>query len=255
MAWRVARSLDTLLAQLNAVAPRRSKVSDGSIGDAAHASRSSDHNPWVKSGSTGIVTARDYTHDPAGGLDCNWLAQKLVTSGDKRIKYVIWNRRIWTPGVGWQAYKGSNPHDHHLHLSVVSVPSGYDSTVQWALGASGAVGSPITILPAPSPVEDDMFSDADRLALQQIRDVLGANGGLKTDTLQSVAYLVRDAQPRVKDIQAALTRVLPILEAGASVEQVQQAMEHLTDADVLRIARAANDEADRRDRERLNQPT
>ena len=44
MAWRVARSLDVLLGQLNALAPERSKASDGSIGDAAHASRSSDHN-------------------------------------------------------------------------------------------------------------------------------------------------------------------------------------------------------------------
>ena len=38
-AWRIAKSLDTLLAQLNALAPHRSKLSDGSIGDAAHATR------------------------------------------------------------------------------------------------------------------------------------------------------------------------------------------------------------------------
>jgi len=160
--WRVARSLDTLLGQLNAKAPKRSKKSDGSIGDAAHASRSSDHNPWIKSGGMGIVTARDYSHDPAGGLDCNWLASALVASKDPRIKYVIWNRRIYTPGRGWAAYKGANPHDHHLHLSVSEQPGWFDSTVPWSL--AGSSSSPITTLPAapaPAPVqeEEDMTPD------------------------------------------------------------------------------------------------
>lgn len=35
----------------------------------------------------------------------------------KRIKYVIWQRRIWTPGQGWHPYHGSNPHTNHVHLS------------------------------------------------------------------------------------------------------------------------------------------
>ncbi len=74
MAWRTAKSLDVLLDEINRAAPKRSKASDGSIGDAAHATRSSDHNPWVRWLGTGIVTARDFTHDPAGGLDCNKLA-------------------------------------------------------------------------------------------------------------------------------------------------------------------------------------
>lgn len=127
--WRVARALDALLAQLNAYAPRRSKVSDGSIGDAAHASRDSDHNPWY---GPGIVTARDFTHDPVGGLDCQKLAAALVRSGDVRIKYTIWNRQIWEKATGWEPYKGENPHTKHLHLSVVASPLA-DSTTAWNL--------------------------------------------------------------------------------------------------------------------------
>lgn len=138
VAWRVARSLDVLLRQLNSLAPRRSKASDGSIGDAAHASRSSDHNPWF---GPGIVTARDFTHDPAGGLDCHWLAARLVMSGDPRIKYVIFDRRIWTPGAGWKSYTGANPHTAHLHLSVVASAL-CDNDNAWALGGSA---------PAPQP--------------------------------------------------------------------------------------------------------
>lgn len=133
MAWRVARSLDRLLAQLNAAYPGRSKLSDGGIGDAAHASRSSDHNPWVKLASLGIVTARDYTHDPARGLDCSVLAAALIASGDSRIKYIIWNRRIWDRVNGWKAYFGINPHTKHLHLSVEDDPALYDNTRDWQI--------------------------------------------------------------------------------------------------------------------------
>jgi hypothetical protein len=144
MTWHVARSLNVLLEQVNERYPNRSKVSDGSIGDAAHASRDSDHNPWYNN----TVTARDFTHDPDGGLPCGWLADVLVRHNDPRIKYIIWNRRIWTPGVGWRDYTGSNPHTKHLHLSVDASPI-CESAARWNL---------TTATPKP-PVEDDMTVD------------------------------------------------------------------------------------------------
>lgn len=128
---RAAYSLDTLLGQLNALAPGRNKASDGWIGDADHQNRNSDHNPWYPPPNGGIVTARDFTHDPAHGLDCHRVAATLVANGDSRIKYLIWNRRIWTPGVGWRNYTGANPHTSHLHLSVVASAAN-DSTRPWA---------------------------------------------------------------------------------------------------------------------------
>lgn len=134
MAWRLAKSLEKLRAQINAAAPGRSKASDGTIGDEAHASRSSDHNPWVKDGKMGVVTALDITHDPRNGVDCRIIADHLKSSRDPRIKYVIWNRRIWTPAVshGWRAYSGSNPHDKHIHISVVAEKKLYDGAGDWA---------------------------------------------------------------------------------------------------------------------------
>lgn len=116
-AWRVAYSLDVLLAQNNAYAPNRSKISDGSIGDAAHATRDSDHNPWVHiPPPPPVVTARDFTNDPAHGFDCHVFAASLVESRDPRIKYIIWFDRIWEGS--WQPYHGVNNHEHHCHLSV-----------------------------------------------------------------------------------------------------------------------------------------
>lgn len=93
-AWRVAKSLLALRSQVDARWPTRRTDSDGTIGDAAHQARDSDHNPWVKDGLTGVVTAIDITHDPASGCSAEMIVQALVQSRDPRIKYIIWNRRI-----------------------------------------------------------------------------------------------------------------------------------------------------------------
>jgi hypothetical protein len=153
-AWRVAHSLDKLLAQLNGMAPWRSKVSDGSIGDAAHATRVSDHNPWFVLNGEHLVTARDFTHDPANGLDCNWLAECLVAHKDTRIKYIIWNARIiqasgpsrWK----WMPYSGPNLHTKHLHLSVMDNASADDPRA-WSL-------TPFL------PLDDDDMPSVDEIA-------------------------------------------------------------------------------------------
>lgn len=131
--WRVAKSLERLKAEIDAFAPNRSLASEGSIGDAAHASRSSDHNPYIKLGGVGIVRARDFTHDPARGFDSYAFARSLAKSGDKRIRYIISNGQIFNPSVSqsWRPYSGSNPHDHHAHVSVSENASLFDNTADW----------------------------------------------------------------------------------------------------------------------------
>ena len=135
---RIAKTLDVLRNEINTLAPKRSKGSDGWIGDAAHQSRNSDHNPWVKDGGVGIVTALDVTHDPAHGCDAGLLAEKLRSSKDARIKYIIWNRKIASYAAiadaaawEWRSYGGSNPHNQHFHLSVKSDKECYDSDSAW----------------------------------------------------------------------------------------------------------------------------
>ena len=137
--WRIAKSLEVLRGQLNQMFPNRSKASDGGIGDAAHASRNSDHNPWVDlKNNRGVVTARDFTHDPANGLDSGAIADRLRNSHDPRIKYIISNRRIASstsvdgqPPWTWRPYTGKNAHNHHFHISVLPDRTKYDDETLW----------------------------------------------------------------------------------------------------------------------------
>ena len=132
MAWRVAKSLLALQAQVNALAPGRDRSSDGTIGNEAHAATKSDHNP----NQSQVVTAMDITHDPPR-LDARRLAEMLAASRDKRIKYLISNREILSSTVEpwtWRPYKGSNPHTAHMHLSVMGDPTLCDDVTPWQLG-------------------------------------------------------------------------------------------------------------------------
>lgn len=137
---RAAYSLKTLLGQINAKFPYRDKASDGGIGDAAHATRVSDHNP----DSTGVYHAYDFDHDPdSNGLDCRVLWSALLGSRDNRIKYVIFNRVIWSPVSGSRVYTGVNAHTQHLHLSVNS--SNGDDGRQWGLPFLSGIPAPDVI--------------------------------------------------------------------------------------------------------------
>jgi hypothetical protein len=168
MSWYVGASLDQLLAEINASAPNRSKASDGSIGDANHSSRESDHNPCD---CHDAVCARDYTHDPAGGFDsyafANWLAER-TKHDESRVKYIISNGRIASgqgqsyPAGVWRTYTGSNPHDHHCHVSVRHGPEHFNDTRSWNWSGAGSTPEPDVPEPIGAP---DMFIAIDGVAL------------------------------------------------------------------------------------------
>jgi hypothetical protein len=136
MAWRIAESLIHLRNQINIKAPNRSKANDGAIGDGAHAATNSDHNPWVRDGGLGVVTAIDITHDLENECDAQALVNALVASRDARIKYIIWNKQIISSTVQpwkWRPYRGKNPHTKHFHLSVLPNKKLYDSKSNWSI--------------------------------------------------------------------------------------------------------------------------
>lgn len=193
--WRVAYSLDKegLLEEVNTFAPNRNKLADGGIGDAAHASRASDHNPFIVYQNMGIVRARDFTHDPKGGFDSYVFARSLVRSKDKRISYVISNGEIWNHAQGWHKYYGTNPHDHHAHVSVSETPALFDDKSDWVWEAGMAA------MPGDRPVA------------AQITDPILKRGskGEAVDRLQAMLGIKIDSQfgpateKAVKAFQAA----------------------------------------------------
>lgn len=120
---RLVKSLAKLRAQLNAAAPDRDKTSDGWIGDAAHASRPSDHNPEPDE----TVDALDIDHDPAHGCDVDAIFESIIASRDPRVKYLIRKGRICSGQQGpaswkWRVRQGKKPNTDHVlhgHISVL----------------------------------------------------------------------------------------------------------------------------------------
>ena len=98
----------------------RDRTSDGWIGDTRHQARPSDHNPDEQC----IVRAIDIDRDLSGKAKPDLMPDladqiRLAARTDKRIAYVIFNGRIASSRMGfrWRKYTGSNPHDHHCHVS------------------------------------------------------------------------------------------------------------------------------------------
>lgn len=121
MSYFLAPALVALRDELNARFPNRDKSSDGWIGDASHAASVSDHNPDWSAG--GVVRAIDVDvddNDPHGDIRTLILETCI---GDPRVWYVISNGVIYSRTYGWAArtYTGSNPHNHHVHISLRGV--------------------------------------------------------------------------------------------------------------------------------------
>lgn len=154
MDWRLAKALEVLRSEVNAKWPSRKRDWDGSIGDEHHQTRDSDHNPWIKDPpGPHVVSAIDITHDPAHGFDSYAFAEYLRTQRDPRIKYVISNRRIFSSEVSpwqWRPYHGSNPHDHHVHISVQDDKKHYDDAAPWNIGTVVLHSDPEVVHPAPT---------------------------------------------------------------------------------------------------------
>ena len=118
---RLSKAAAQLREQFDDTYPDRDRRSDGWIGDLRHASRPSDHNPDPKSGVVrAIDTDADIHKTGKPDLMPDIADQlRLAAKTDKRIAYIIFNGRIASPRLGWRwrKYKGSNPHNHHCHVS------------------------------------------------------------------------------------------------------------------------------------------
>lgn len=148
--YSLAKSLVTLIQELEAAYPDRewqNSGGTGTIGDAAHRSQgsASDHNPWLHN----TVRALDVAKT-AHGPDCEALfvmVNKMYGAHDARVYpngYAIFNGRItsWDNPGGYHAQSG-DPHTQHVHISTSQNPNGYNSGSSWPL-QGGTTDMPLT---------------------------------------------------------------------------------------------------------------
>ena len=109
-----------VLRQATALRPKRKKASDGLMPSKAHVKQNpnSDHNSGF---------AVDVTHDPVFGVDCAFAFIRLQS--DPRVKYLIFNGKIWSKEKGNRDYTGANKHNKHLHISIKETCG--DDTSPW----------------------------------------------------------------------------------------------------------------------------
>lgn len=135
--WVTSASLNALMDEIEAAFPTRHPA-DGTVASRGHDRNnpSSDHRPYPYSG-PGIVNAVD-----SGGREDGFvLTEALRASRDPRIRYVIFDRRIFAsysrPGRQpwqWGSYSGSS-HATHVHVSVNRSNQGNGDP--WNLGLGG----------------------------------------------------------------------------------------------------------------------
>jgi hypothetical protein len=154
MDWRLAKALVQMRSELDTNFPKRDRESDGSIGDARHAAKSSDHNPWVHDhAGQPIVTAIDVDRDITNSFHSRDLAEWLRLRRDPRIKYVISNAQMFSAyptgsrkAWEWGPYTQANKHFEHVHISVSDKETLFDSQKPWTIASALT-----NVKPEPAP--------------------------------------------------------------------------------------------------------
>lgn len=220
------RSLARLRSEFYWLAPARDTASDGWIGDAAHQAEKSDHNP----DSRGLVHAIDVDDDlQRPGLTMEDVVQFLLarcrSGAEKRITYIIYNRRIWEASNDWRqrTYTGPSPHTEHAHVS------GSHNTAREADQSSFHLEelAPVTAPTAAQNAEAVRAVDIDTSAAVQ-----SLGGGILT-TLARTGYLANTFAPAVTATLAAIVATLADLNTDndaiqARLATAQSALDALT---------------------------
>jgi hypothetical protein len=241
--WILVPCLGQLRTDLNRLAPNRDKGSDGTIGDTAHQSRVSDHND----DEVGRVPIRDADakHEVhALDLDVNlrepnltmeMVVQHVVarcrSGAENRLRYIIFNRRIWEASNGWRqrAYSGDNPHDKHAHFSA-SYDSWHEaSTASWRLE-----DIPVALTEADKKWLEGKIDAAEARILAdaaaRVDDFLAVKIGDKANPNRSVGDVCRDfAKLRGALVGDPADTANAAIPAGAPISRVVAAADEVLD--------------------------
>jgi hypothetical protein len=221
MVWRNCKASVTLVEEINRVWPHRHTASDGTIGDAAHATRMSDHNPWVVVDGIGVVRARDIDEDLDGNqtpgfMDARLLFDQLLRlakAGDPRLNgggYLIYEGHIYSEKLNWAArnYTGPNAHKQHIHVSFSRNQAGFDSTAPWGIAKPVAPPQPpkeeglLMALTQDQQEEVLRKTRENNLMLKQIQQILlGDINGIDTQERQLNSLTRIEAKLKVIDDQ------------------------------------------------------
>lgn len=206
--WKLAPSLVALIAEADRLYPDRDSSTDGSIGDPAHAARTSDHNPY-----DGWVHAVDLDEDLTAGLDLKGFAETLRVVRDRRVRYLIYEGRICKsyvsaagPAWVWLPYTGPNPHAGHLHISISRTDEARFDTSPWF------------------HQEDDMpltKADIDNVANEIIRRLTGDPGSVNDlrDTKNLVASIHQTVGGDLVNEAEIIRQVLAGLDAETLTDE------------------------------------
>jgi hypothetical protein len=201
----VDKGLLKLRTQIDEGAPNRRKGSDGFKGDADHASRVSDHNPESPpppGNPDNQIDAGDFTHDPRNGADMGRIAERIRLSRDRRVRYIIFSRRIFygydrpgLPAFTWTTYLGTNPHTEHMHVSVNDVH--HDETQNWSVGMDSATEKAmsnridaIIDMDLVNPVGDNLKPEPNRLA-EAINGISAALAAMAAEVAKILPVLAK----------------------------------------------------------------
>jgi hypothetical protein len=124
MSPKLCKAGQQLRLQVDDSYPDRDRTSDGWIGNLAHQSTKSDHNPDKAHGN--VVRAIDLDRDLSGKAKPDlmpYLADEIrrfaKKDKSKRVAYIIFAGKIASPRMGWRwrKYSGFNSHHAHCHIS------------------------------------------------------------------------------------------------------------------------------------------
>jgi len=248
--WVLIPALQSLFDAFNKIASSRDKSSDGAIGDTAHQQSVSDHNP-DEVGSVPIHDADKTNEVHAIDVDNNlnesdltmekvvqFILGRCRSGQEKRLRYVIYNRRIWSASSDWvqKAYTGPSPHTEHAHFSASYTTSLEASTASWHLE-----DIPVSLTTADKTW---ITNEVKKQAIAAVKDQLDeiANAVINADILTappgtdpdgknptwSINSMVRNGYnegkaahagtdallPLIRDLQAKMDRLLATATAG-----------------------------------------
>ena len=233
-----------LTEEFDILGPKRDDASDGSIGDAAHKARSSNHNRDDTSGSAtpqsdsdGEPDIRAVDIDDSGPFLNGFTMQKGVDlivsrcrSGvENRLVEIIYNGKCWYKSNGWaqQTYTGSNKHDRHAHFGA-KADTGKLENDRRPWGLVEKWGDDVT----PDELLDyddvpNLYGDKATNPNVQVRTALKAavSSDVKLDDVLALLKKI-DAKPPVDiDIDALAAAIVALLPPSAlTYEGVKQAV-------------------------------